>query len=742
MANPIDHLILVGFPEIDPDKRESTLRAIMDVANVERTHIHFYKAETPITDIIRKTFIRDGGEKTGYRIGNSVLLGSDAVSQEYRHVLKRLTKIGIQVRVGMNDVNLDTINEQELANWYETGQYVPIKQEEDKSDESLMESLLSPIDEEEPEKTESSTSEEEEYNKKAQEYQELLTGGKKVDYESAFPDQADVERPYDELIGSISEHSSGDSSGQTDEDYQAEKKPDETAHMEPEPEQELESEPDDGIDGEYDIFAGMSLADEEPTPEPEPEPERSSPGMPTSDTRTGTTQSQKNPRKETPKTRQSSKDDYLGDYVSPADEKRNDDMALVNDMERRRQREIQRKQELIRSLAEDDAKAENITRDDFGERSERMHQMASTGGEEDYRPDGTRKNYMDYLSDSDKRQQRVVESINKKFSSAIESGLEDKPLKDMNYVGEGKGRIILVSAGKGGVGKSMVADGMATALSLARAKDAAQGGRAVSSRVWLIESDYNSPQLAVAYGTGNKHLGNVADAISAEGGVNKSVIREAIEANAHVDPNTGVHILACPPLSTRRSSKEIPHAILLAIKYASDRNGDVIIDHGNLTSGEYSELDQVISMKMAHRVVLVCTMGCLSETQSALSLLCDRDPTSVVKPRPPQSVSVVLNSAKKEQYYIAQDMLKPFEIINVIPPIDAIRAENSMTGDTYLTSAPKTVRKAIIDRCGVMLPKLGYETARKYFTGKMTFKTERKRRTPLIRKIAQMIAGD
>lgn len=219
-------------------------------------------------------------------------------------------------------------------------------------------------------------------------------------------------------------------------------------------------------------------------------------------------------------------------------------------------------------------------------------------------------------------------------------------------------------------------------------------------------------------------------------------IRRLIEENVHVDEATGIHVLACPPLSSRKSSREIPYAILLAVKYASDQGDDVIIDHGNLTSGEYSELDQVLSLQLAHRVVLVANMGCILETQSALQILCANERNSTVPSRPVQSVSVVLNSARKEQYLVAQKMLKPFEIIGMFPPIDDFRAENSLKGNTYLPNASKIVQKAVMDRCGMMLTKLGFESLRKYFSLKSNFNSKKKvEQRNIFKQVADFLSG-
>lgn len=373
-----------------------------------------------------------------------------------------------------------------------------------------------------------------------------------------------------------------------------------------------------------------------------------------------------------------------------------------------------------------------------------IEQRVDDISEETHNSDGSVKNYRDYLSDADRKDQLTDEAIRNEFGNLeqYDLGSKDRKSDDLRYVGRGVGRIILCTAGKGGVGKSLVSAGMASALSLARAHEAQQNAGQITPRTWLIESDYNSPQLAVAYKTGGRHLGNIADILVSAKGADNDSLREAIEQNAYRDPDTGVYVLACPPLSIRQKNEDqIPYAIHAAVKYASGNGDDVIIDHGNLTTGGYSSLDKVLAMKTAHRVVIVCNMGCLPETQSALSVLTAREPGSSVKPRPVPSVSVVLNSGHDKQYYFAQENLKPFEVVNVIPPMDALKPENSSTGDTYFTTAPEEVRKKVIDKCGDVLTHLGYPSLGKYFTLVSANIPKKSGKKSMFAKIADKITG-
>ena len=436
-----------------------------------------------------------------------------------------------------------------------------------------------------------------------------------------------------------------------------------------------------------------------------------------------------------------------------------DGMEFINQaMEERARAEKRRKKQTEKSLEEDKKNAptglsalENlgisgVSKETLRKDKESQDILNKTNAmsEDAFNEKGDRKNFREYLSESDQRDQVISENVQKDFGNMKAKNIADNiaQSEDSRYVGKGTGRIILCTAGKGGVGKSLVSNGLAAALSLARAKELKENPNASKARTWLIESDYNSPQLAAAYKTRTKHLGNVAEALSYGKHLDNDALREAIEDNCFIDPNTGVNILACPPLNSNTKNSQIPYAISLAVKYASDSGDDVIIDHGNLTTGEYSTLDRVLAMDLAHRVVIVCNMGCIPETQSALSILTERTLGSSVSPRVPQSISVVLNSARKEQLKVAQNQLKPFHVLPPIPPIDALRAENSITGDTYLSSAPKEVLKEVIDYCGMFLTELGYHSMKKYFSVKNYFAPKRKGKKSFFRKLADRIAGE
>lgn len=690
MAGSVDHVILVGVPEPDAETEQGrrALRHLMNVTNLGRDKIFFSPPGVPPADIIRNTFIQDKSEKYDYRIGNTICIGTESIGVEYRHTLNRLKRVEITVKTGYQDVDLTELSEYEMQEWFDTGRYTPrVRPATEPSSDSddLVGSLLDDDDDPAPEP-------EVDPDHTPGEPPRATTAPDDdvLDYKSVFPEPEGDD--FDTFMSSLN----GD------------RKADE----------------DTGFDM-------LGDDDQNPAPRPQARP------TPTTPEPTPTT-TQAPPEDDLPENR---RDPRRMDDSRPGEVDEEDHLArIAADRERRR-----------RQLAEARAEAEAAREadgpswqpDTLGEASSAMSRRTDSMVANDFREDGTRKTYREHLSEDDRKAQLVQESQWDRFGDLKHLG-EVGPGEDIRYVSQGQGRIIMCTSGKGGVGKSLVASGLAMALSLARAKELSDNPGASQARTWLIESDYNSPQLAVSYSTGSRNLGNVADIISSGGsGIDNARVRQAIEDNIHVDPDSGVHVLACPTLSSRHSSAEMPLAILLAVKYASDQGDDVIIDHGNLTSGTYSELDQVLSMTMAHRVVLVANMGCIPETQSALSVLCSRERGSVVKARPVQSVSVVLNVAKEEQFLLAQKKLAPFEIINILPPIDSLRPENSLSGETTLASAPKEVQRAVIDRCGIMLTRLGYESVRKYFGIKTRFNAPKKSgKRSILRQVADFIARE
>ena len=124
MSNqPSDHIIFVGFDPVDrsTDKGSRAMQIIMDAMDVRLENIHFYPGDIKATEIIRKSFIKDDSQKFGYRIGNSICIGSDKLTGIQGHSLNRLKKVGIVVRNGCEDIDFTVLNESEMSRWLKTG---------------------------------------------------------------------------------------------------------------------------------------------------------------------------------------------------------------------------------------------------------------------------------------------------------------------------------------------------------------------------------------------------------------------------------------------------------------------------------------------------------------------------------------------------------------------------------------------------------------------------------------------
>lgn len=810
MKKDLDHIIFVGFadPTTTADG-EKTITKIMNVTGVKRENISFfYKEKYSPQDIIRNSFVPDKSQKFNFRIGNSLCIASSSIGTQ-RLTIEMLKKVDIDVRTGYQHIDISALNESELKSWLETGQYTKISEADDSEEsaedilndilgdfdggdeDSLLDGLLGeddsssqdayhgdsasvqeapqpestpepkptpepapqpeptpapettpqpapaaeptpepkPTPAPEPTPTPAPTEDETIYDAEivSDEEASLRTNA------GTIRERSSMGTSFDDLLGSL--NSTGDGSVSSSSRYSADNPPISPKDMGvsvPGLSDDTQGEP---RHGNSEDTSGYNDLSNERFDAPE-----------------ATLRDTEEYRRENNIESTMGQGDSM-DYVNQAMKKRKEAVERQKRQQQQERAEIDRENREsgsslanLQNMVGSKKEADRIDKQD--DETAKMYSEGRDRSENAFRPDGTRKNYKEYLSESQQREQFVDEKIREDFGnveSLIGKGEVHSNGEDNAYVAKGKGRIILSTAGKGGVGKTLVSIGMASALSLAKAAEARDNPGYKPNRVWLIESDYNSPKLAATFHTGKRHVGNLAALLDkdATASIGNDEVRQCIEDNAVRDKETGMMVLACPPLSVGLSSPSIPMAILMAIRYASQQGDDVIVDHGNLTVGEYSSLDKILARKTAHRVVVVGNMACIDQTQTALDVLCKTTPGSAEKGRNPHSVSVVLNKIRENQYTIAQSKLRPFRVIATIPPIDALREENSVTGDTYLNNAPDDVRKAVYDRCGIMLTRLGYTSLQRYFVAKTSYTGRRTRgKKNVFRRIAEKLAGD
>lgn len=802
----IDTLLFVGFDNPnDSEKGDRTITRIMNATGVKKENIYFYGADqTNPMEIVRNSFVMDKTQPNNYRIGESLCIASSSLKTKRKEV-EKLGRIGIQVRTGYEHVDLSDMSESEIAHWIETGKYTPDVSSGDdtgSSSSSSADDLLADIlgDNGDDEDSAATVQADEEVAESTP--NEPAGSSQKVqgntDPEPSSTSQQEQDTDSDgtssilDHIDALGDESSGSSVVSTPDNDEVEEEVIYDAEIVPNEEETLtgdtsvhggsgsssitgsdssrssSNELDDilrGLDtpgggAEHtrgDAFSGIS-----PEQMGVDNPEKRND---TGDKEYSSTFNEQEERYTTVDDLRDPEAYRRENGIEESSPMEDDSMEIINQMSDRRKASIQQQEKRREQERQDSSgssdnsplsqleamvggkkRAEQMEREE--QEANRLDVQSRGKSEENMREDGTRKNYREYLSDRGRVEQKVEEKIRSEFGNTEQftgGEVHAESGEDNTYVTKGVGRIILCTAGKGGVGKTLVSIGMASALSLARAYEAKANPGYTPGRTWLIESDYNSPKLAAAFGTGKKHIGNVAAILdnSPNASLGNDEVRQCIEDNIYRDPETGVNVLACPPLSMNETSTSIPMAILLAIKYASRQGDDVIVDHGNLTVGEYSSLDKILAKKTAHRVVVVGNMGCIDQTRTALDVLASSVPGSSEKPRNPHSISVVLNKSRSEQYYVAQDKLKPFRIIATIPPIDALREENSVTGDTYLNNAPQEVKKAIYDRCGIMLTRLGFSSLQKFFVAKPSYNTAPKRgKKNIFRRFAERVSGD
>lgn len=720
MASGLNKIIFIGLeePDISTDIGKVTYRRLVDITGVAAKDIVFEEPNTDRAEIIRRNFIKDPSTQGtgGYRIGNSLCIGTDSLSMEYGRQLEVLEKLkGMVVRTGYDTVTLTDLSESEISYWYKNGRYkkdLTSSNEQSEDVDDIFGALLG----EDNTVTDQGVDTEEVASTPQDNMQQVSTqqdSSSIVDNSHDVPETTLEQDPgidlqhlhtqdeEDDILSMFSDEIQDYGSSHNDEVIpQIEEHPP-VVSSQPVPHVELQQEQvsqhKEDTDDFDSIFETMSSIDSTPgqTPHAEPAVQQSVSHSDNS---------------------YDSDDDF--EEGAFYEQMKNEDASKKLEREREIQR---RKEELARALEKKKQENDSLDRisnaKDVVSSSDQMRNHATDVLEDEYKTNGKKKTYKDYLTPEASREQDVVEKANKNFGPKLSGG----------YSKVSGGKVFLVTAGKGGVGKTLVSSGLASALALSKAKDVESGKNTRLNNTWLIESDYTASQMAIAYNTGSKHLGHLADYLankkknSAESDSN--VIRSLIEENVVVDKDTGLRILACPTIvDDDVKLSQIPLAILLAIQYASERGDDVVVDHGNLTRAEYSDFDKVLSTTLANYVIIVTNAGAgsVSNTWSIASMLTKHsNKDSTMKKLQPNQVSIVFNKVTEEQKDIVAHQLVPYDVGITIPPINELREENSPDGDVSLKNMPDNVKKAIIRRCGLLLVrKLGYSQYSRYFSTK------------------------
>lgn len=814
----LDKLILIGFKEPSNDDvrpAEITNRFIRESANIDEINaiegeekLIFYKGlgkpisstnEKPLNTegIIRNSFIEDESKSFGYRIGNAQCIVSDSVSEIDKLKIDRIAKVGIMVRSGFKDVDFSTMNQNQISEWFETGDYTEGEtQNEGLEGDNLIDDILgldnneksnnqpnaldilhqqqnaSPLQENNDDESHNYLDEEDDdyqsHEYSQQESSPYIDDSDNEDDSSLYisdDDEEDDNSLYlpddeeDEHRNDIAEDSS-DKVQKTDSVESKEslrprreqlsnssdrrnsesiksslRRPntkliEERERMEDLKEKEFAR--NSGLhDEENDFYSDEYIGDS---------------GIGDSDSRLfeeDRTNSFDTPEYEyTARTEDELLDKPLADDSNELVEKFRENRRQASTRKNHRDEEISKAAQMRKKIMAEKAKNKSVEA-----KSSILNQRVSDGLEERHTKDGRVKQYKEYLSNEDSSRQTMIEDALDRFSGSSKNLVrkDNQQSESENFIGGNVGRITLVTAGKGGVGKTLFSCAAAAAVSLARARQRVENPNIKARRVWLIESDYKSPKLKQVYKTGDKHIGNIANVVSSRSSrtPDREALIQAIEDNVYVDEDTGIHVLACPSVNRDNNGDKdsVPYAIISAIRYASSNGGDVFIDHGQLTTGSYETFDAVLAFELAHRIVLVANMSCINETIATIDLIVPRTGRRNSNIGDAQ-INVMLNSATDEQFLIAQDRLGVIKVMGRLPRIPALSPENSMSGDTYFTRADLDVQKEVIERVGLMLGNMGYSGLKRYISGDREVRngtSNRKPKEPWFRRITNSI---
>ena len=521
--NNIDTLIFVGFdnPHDDSEHGDRTLTRIMNATGVEKDNIYFYSIEhsSPM-EIVRGSFIMDKTQPHNYRIGDALCVASDSLKTKRKEV-EKLGRIGITVHTGYQHVDLSSLSESEIVNWMESGRYVPDVESGSSDDDSSADDLLSDIlgDLSEVEASQSQAapvSEKQENDEDDQNDEDSQETSSVLDDIDALDDQVNSHKEsqsYEQNEDSEKEYENPeDSSDAQDEEviYDAELVPTEeetlTGSYKDEPKQEL----DDILSGldnpssaspasyeEKEEYSGISpeqMGVEDPQSSQASHSDDYSSTFYHNDKKDSSSEDLRDPE-------EYRKEKGI-DESSPMEE---DSMEIITQMSNRRKESIRDKEKMrqresgdgkeednsplsqLEAIVGSKKRAREMDKDD--REAHKLDVQSRSRSEETMREDGKRKNYHDYLTDRGRTEQKVEENIRSQFGNTeeysggvvhSEGAVYSESGEDNEYVTKGVGRIILCTAGKGGVGKTLVSIGMASSLSLARAYEAKENPGSVS----------------------------------------------------------------------------------------------------------------------------------------------------------------------------------------------------------------------------------------------------------------------
>lgn len=293
-----------------------------------------------------------------------------------------------------------------------------------------------------------------------------------------------------------------------------------------------------------------------------------------------------------------------------------------------------------------------------------------------------------------------------------------------------KGKVIFVTSGKGGTGKTTVSWSLAAALSiLSQTSD-------MVNNVYLIEGDFRSPKLQQKLDIPReKSINNIARklAVYEDNGetISPREVQNTIVDNIYHDDKYGINYLVCNyGLDDSVDPDKIILAITYAIKLIANRGGTVVVDGGILGEANNSMLDDIIVNRLANNVIVVADASSVAEAHRALAILAGSHGGGVkksVQKITQQGVRLVLNRAdlRSTQVEDFQQYSEPYRVIAALPEIPSLSPYRQKIGTkAFVAYLPTQFQRALVNRMGQSLRWLGYKGSQSVFSGKKPDNTE------------------
>lgn len=274
------------------------------------------------------------------------------------------------------------------------------------------------------------------------------------------------------------------------------------------------------------------------------------------------------------------------------------------------------------------------------------------------------------MSPEEKRRQSLATQIQREYGGGANSIIK----------GTAGATTFYITGSHGGSGK--------TTVSWTAANTVAQALRRAGDErpVFLVEADYRNSKLAqrlnLPQGKDSGRYAQFLDTLQ----TNRTHLKmaqqrisdmqlEVIQDCIHIEPESGLHVVACPYSIVSRQPRTLKYAIQRIVEYAESLGGYVFIDADTLTSDDL--LDRNLASK-AHHVVLVTDVSHIDDMRRAAHTL-TTSPAANGIGVDRKRISVFFNRTTYDRYNERKDEALPYSVDGFLPRIEQL--EEHWVGD-------------------------------------------------------------